>query len=374
MKKAGTIFIYLSLAVLILWLVPWLYNLATLETYSSPFTLYSPVIHDFTYLDRGDGRDFNFIDRQGGVHGDEVQPLFYSSVLVSKGTFPDSLNGRAITPEDADLHSTILTARPVEIVKKDVPVRLLMESVPVRLELQDSEEAMVFRKHGISIYRMEGNEFLKDKSEKLTADLSGLGFKFPVRLSAGNPSHRKAYDEGYLLTDSEDKLYHVKQVNGNILCEYFPQADGLSLKHLMITEFEDHKTLGFLVTGDGFLAVLFTDGKVVRTAVPYDPAKEHLMVVGDMFYQTIKIHDNEKERFYALDSEDFSMVDSMDRTYPIEDGVNLCKYIFPCRIHFTSSNDGFVKMRFKDFSWIGLAVDILVAGAIILVRRRRRRV
>ena len=43
MKKAGTIFICLSLAVLILWLVPWLYNLATLETYSSPFTLYSPV-------------------------------------------------------------------------------------------------------------------------------------------------------------------------------------------------------------------------------------------------------------------------------------------------------------------------------------------
>ena len=372
MKKAGTVFIYLSLAVLILWLVPWLYNLATLETYSSPFTLYSPVINDFTYLDRGEGKDFNFIDRKGQVHGDEVQPLFYASVLVSRGEFPDSLAGKPITKADADLHSSILTERPKDVAKKDVPVRLLMESVPVRLELQDPEEALVFKKKGISVYRMEGKELLKEKSDKLTSDLRELGFTFPVKLAAGNPSHRKDYDEGYLLTDSADKLFHLKQTDGKIECEYFPEADGLAVKWLTITEFKDKATLGMMVSSDNTLSVLYPDGKVTRTAVKYDPFKESFMLVGDMFFQTVKVYDNDIEHFYALKTDDFSLVDKMDRTYPFEDEVNLCKYIFPCRINFTSSLDGYVKMRFKDFSWIGLLVDILAISAVYAIKRRKK--
>ena len=372
MKKAGTVFIYLSLAVLILWLVPWLYNLATLETYSSPFTLYSPVINDFTYLDRGEGKDFNFIDRKGQVHGDEVQPLFYASVLVSRGEFPDSLAGKPITKADADLHSSILTERPKDVAKKDVPVRLLMESVPVRLELQDPEEALVFRRKGISVYRMEGKSLLKEKSDKLTSDLGDLGFTFPVKLAAGNPSHRKDYDEGYLLTDSADKLFHLRQVDGKIECEYFPEADGLAVKWLTITEFKDKATLGMMVSSDNTLSVLYPDGKVTRTAVKYDPFKESFMLVGDMFFQTVKVYDNDIEHFYALKTDDFSLVDKMDRTYPFEDEVNLCKYIFPCRINFTSSLDGYVKMRFKDFSWIGLLVDILAISAVYAIKRRKK--
>ena len=129
----------MSLALLVLWLVPWVYRIVTLESYSTPFTLYSCVVHDFTSLDRSDARNFRFIDRKGNVYGDEVQPLFYHSILASKGAFPDSLEGIPVTEEMVEHNSVILSAEPKEFNVKKAPVYLLMESVPVRLELHDPD-------------------------------------------------------------------------------------------------------------------------------------------------------------------------------------------------------------------------------------------
>ena len=372
MKKIGKIFIGLSLALLVLWLVPWVYRIVTLESYSTPFTLYSCVVHDFTSLDRSDARNFRFIDRKGNVYGDEVQPLFYHSILASKGAFPDSLEGIPVTEEMVEHNSVILSAEPKEFNVKKAPVYLLMESVPVRLELHDPEDAFVVRKNGLAVYRMADNTLLEEKTGRFNAALSAEGFRFPAHLVAGKPSHHKEYDEGYLLTDAEGKLFHLKQVDGEPAVRHFPAADSLDLRQILITEFTNRATLGYLVDRDNRLHMLRPDGTVIPTEVRYDPAREDLLVVGDLFYYTVKTSDADGEHFFALRSDDFSLVDRMDRPYDFEEEVNLCKYVFPCRLSFTSSDHGWVKPRFSDFSWIGLVVDLLVAVFIIAWRWRRK--
>lgn len=374
MKTAGRIFLGLSAAVLILWLVPWLYNLATLKSYSPPFTLYSPVVHDFTYLDREEGakKSLRFIDREGNVYGDEVQPFFYASLLHSRGEFPDSLDGRAITYKEAEDNSLVMTSRPREVAKRNPPVYLLMESVPVRMELQDPEDALVIRKDGIKVWNMASNKMLEDKTADLASQLSSCGFVHPAKLLAGNPSHRKEYDEGYLVTDSKDQLFQVKQVDGKMTARSFPQASGLGIKHLIITEFKNHATLGYLIDGDDRMHMLRPDGSVVATDVIFDPVKDNLLVVGDLFHYTVKVSDDDGEKFYALDSSDFSTVDSMDRAYPLEDEVNLCEFIFPCRIRFVSSDDGYVKPRIQDLSLKGLLADLIILAGIILTIRKKK--
>lgn len=374
MKTAGRIFIGFSAAVLILWLVPWLYNLATLKSYSPPFTLYSPVIHDFTYLDREEGakNSLRFIDRKGNVHGDEVQPFFYASLLHSRGEFPDSLDGRAITYKEAEDNSLVMTSRPREVARRNAPVYLLMESVPVRMELQDPEDALVIRKDGIKVWNMASNKMLEDKTAGLASQLSANGFVHPAKLLAGNPSHRKEYDEGYLVTDSKDQLFQIKQVDGKMTARSFPQASGLGIKQLFITEYTNHATLGYLIDKDDRMHMLRPDGSVVATDVIFDPVKDNLLVVGDLFNYTVKVSDNDGEKFYALNSSDFSLVDSMERTYPTDDEVNLCEYIFPCRIRFVSSNDGYVKPRLQDFSLKGLLADLVIILVIIVLKRRKK--
>ncbi|MBP3203343.1 MAG: DUF4857 domain-containing protein [Bacteroidales bacterium] len=339
MKTIGKIFLSLSLALLFCWVAPWLYRLITLKAYATPFTLYSCTLHDFTSLDRSDEREFRFIDRSGGVHGDEAQPMFYASILASRGALPDSIEGRKISLEEIDYHSVIASSDPKDVNRTVPPVYLLMESVPERLELKDPEDAMVSRKSGIDIYDMATNTLRADKTAALNAALKARGFVFPARLFAGKPSHRKEYDEGYLVTDAEGKLFQLKQVNDSVTVRHFPAADGIGIDFLMITEFENHATLGYLTGADGCLQFLCPDGRIINTTVPFNPRKEDLLIVGDMFYYTVKVSDDKGERFWALRSSDFAPVDSMSRAYPHQRNLP--------GISFTSSTDSRVKLRLQ---------------------------
>jgi len=372
MKTAAKIFLYISLALVAVWILPWAWRIATLKSYSTPFTLYSCVIHDFTSLDRTDNNELTFIDRNGNVHSDEVQPLFYGRVLNNKGMLPDTLNGRPVTLALIDSMNVTFSARPSDFNKKDIPVCLFMESVPVRMELQDPEDAFVIRKDGIVLYDITQNTLEEEKTKAFSNALASEGFVFPVVKYSGNPSHHKSYDEGYLLIDSAGNLFQMKQVDGEPFARRFTQADGINVKYVCITELSSKAILGWFTDDSDNMYFLHPNGQVVRTEVKYNPSKESLLGVGDLFYYTIKTSDDDGEHFYALDADDFSLVDTMDRPYEFEDEFNLCEYIFPCRLYFTSSKEEWVRPHFTDFSWIGLIVDLIAAGFVIFLRRRHK--
>lgn len=97
--------------------------------------------------------------------------------------------------------------------------------------------------------------------------------------------------------------------------------------------------MGYLVDADSRLHMLVPDGRVLPTGVTYVPEKEDLLVVGDLFYYTVKTSDDKGEHFWALRSSDFSPVASYERAYP--SGRSLPG------LRFTSSLDNWVKPRFK---------------------------
>ena len=337
MKRLGQIFIIASAAVLLFWALPWLVNLITVKPYGTPFTLYSCTVHDFTMLDKSEGHAFRFLDTKGNVYGDEAQPMFYASILASRGELPDTIEGRPITLAEIERNAVIISSDPQDVNRPAAPVYLLMESVPERLELKDPEDAMVSRKNSIDIYCMDENRLLEDKTAQLNDALKEQGFAYPAKVFAGNPSDRKDHDEGYLVADSEDKIYQIKQVNGTMEVRHLQQADGLHTKWMLITEFENRATLGWLVSAENRLSILREDGSVVPTEVIFDPGSEDMLAVGDLFYYTIKTSTEEGEHFYALRSDDFSLVDTMDRPYPKEWSIP--------GISFTSGTDASVRPR-----------------------------
>ena len=372
MKKIGSVYIWCSLAAVILWIVPWILGIIGAKPTGTPFTLYSCVLHDFTYLDN-EGGDIKFIDRKGEAHGDEVQPMFYASILFGNGTMPDSLGGRAITREAIDYDRFTLMERPAYVNRKAPKAYLLMESVPLRMELQDPEYGMVFRKDGLHVYKMNGKEYDEGKSRDFTDRLSALGFQFPCDLVSGNPSHRKEYDEGYLLTDREGHLFHMKMVGGKADVQRLSCTDSLDIKYVTILENTNRTAIGYVVDKNDKFYVVRSDNVLVPTEVKWDPAKESLLIVGDMFYHTVKVSDSEGERFYALRTGDYSLEDTMYRPLKEDDRHKVSGYLFPLRLTFTSSLDGYVRPRIESFSWIGLVVDLLVAGAAVLVVRSRKK-
>ena len=370
MKTVGKVFIWASLALLAVWIIPWICGIIVAKPVSSPFTLYSCVIHDFTEMDRSVESELRFVDRKGNAYGEEIHPAFYQSLLFSQGNLPDSVEGRPVTRDELKLHNYNLTERPALVNRLPAKACLLMESVPLHLELQDPAFGMVFRKDGLHIFRLEDNAPDAALSAAFTQALSAEGFSFPAALTAGNPTHRKEFDEGYLLTDAEGRLFQLKMVDGAPEVRHFAAADGMSLRYISIIEVSDHAILGYLVDTADRLHFLRPDGSVVDTGVDWNPLKEQLFVLGDMFYHTVKVSDARGTRFYALRSDDYSLVDTMVRDNPAPP-VNFSRYFLPCRLSFVSSSDGFVRPRFRDFSWIGLLV-CLFAGAVLWGFFRRR--
>jgi len=345
MKTPGKIFIWISAALLILWMFPRIVRLASMETFSTPFTLYSPIVDCFAW--RADTADkFALEDEKGNIYrgkdSDTILPLFYYTDLAVRGMLPDTIKGKKITVDEIKKNRVIEMCRPSDINKPQRAVYPLMESIPQREgELEDPGFALICRKDGFHIVDMSTNK----EDETLTSDLRQKteGFSHPAVLAAGNPSHHKSYDEGYLVTDSSGNLWHIKLAGGKMVAENFG-AKG-SLRHMMITENDNHQTLGFLFGEDGTLSMLLPDGSVVPTEVKCNPMKESFMVVGDIVNYTVKVSDNSGEKFYALSTDDFSLISTMERSYPSE--KNFWDYITPLRLIFTTASDQYVFPRFR---------------------------
>ena len=186
---------------------------------------------------------------------------------------------------------------------------------------------------------MKTNTIDADKSQLFTEAMVKKGFKFPARRLAGNPTTRKEYDEGYLILDNEGKLFHLKQTKGRPYVRAISLPEGLNAKYLFITEFKDHKTLGFLTDMDNNFYVLNNKTyDVIKTGVPsFNPEEDALSIFGNMFDWTVCVKTADADKYYALDADDYSLIKSI--SFPRKsNGMS--------GLHFTSSQDKYVKPRF----------------------------
>lgn len=376
MKKTGNIYLSVIVALLAIWLVPRLYYIITAESYSTPFTLYSCTVDDFVSLTDKSGKDFVFTDTQGHEYGDSVLPFFYYRVLSSRNNVPEIINGEQFTGEEIERNNIIFSSTPRDVNAEGPNVYMLMESNPPRLELEDAEYAMVARKNGFKVIEMATNKCATGLEEALNAALDSVGFKFPADIVSGNPSTRKSYDEGYMLTDTDGRLYHLKLVDGKPWVESIG-TDGLDIRHIFITENDNKASLAYIFDSENRFYVLDSLRRILRTDVIADVAKQEVLLVGDVFNYTIRVSDTDGEDFWALETAGLKTLKTMRRDYPEPDSFDLPKYILPARLVLNSPLDMNIKPRLVDFSWIGLCIDTailaIVYTSIRTFRRRRKK-
>jgi len=197
---------------------------------------------------------------------------------------------------------------------------------------------------------MATNSIEPAKSALFTEALTKKGFHFPAVEITGNPTTRKEYDEGYVLLDANRQLFHLKQMKGRPYVRAVDVPHGVELKHLFITEFKSRKTLALLTDKNHSLYVLTTPYEIKKVAVPsFDPEKETLSIIGNLFDWTLRITSLEEDNYFAVRADDFSLIKTM-KNPAVEETLaqKIGDYIFPVRISFTSNFDNFVKPRFND--------------------------
>jgi len=379
MSKTYKIIYYILLTAILAWLLPWLYNLATLKRERTPFALYSEIIEDFAMINVNQNeKDLRYTDRKGNFYTemqfDSILPMFYYRQLVTDNRLPDTVQGVPITAPKIRRENFIFRSRPADINVHNPKLYPLLESRSKRVDLTMPDDVFRLTKNGIEFIDMESNRVNREKSALFQFVFRQKKVAFPIQTIAGNPTNRKEYDEGYLFTDNEGKLFHLKRMQGRPFLRPIPIDAEIDIAQIWVTEFSNRKYFGFLTdVNNNFYALTAPDYKLKKVEIPpFNPKKENMTIFGNMFTWTVVQTDKTDEILTAIDAKTFTAIDSMAFSSPEKDKTGLASYLFPLQLSFTSTKDKFFYPRLKEFSYRALALNLVLLVVYIVLFRKTK--
>ena len=362
--------IIVSAMMMVSWLLPAFYELVLPRTDKTPFLVYSCLDSTFIKMEVRD-KQVHYIDFRGREfsksEADSLLPLFAFRQLVAEERLPDSLFGVALTPKLIQQNSFHFKTSPKQLNKPAVGLYTLLESASGRVDLVLPPDVFRLTDEGLEFVDCETNTVNRAKSLSFSRELTKHGFVFPVQLIWGNSTTRKSYDNGFLLTDSNDRLFQLKMVKGAPWVREIMTPNTCSWKQLFTLEPDNRAIIGLAVSQDNRLFAVRSDGRTAPigeqtspslvpctlspctsspSLVPctlspctltYDPQDMQITITGDLFHWTITLYTASDTRYYAVDARTFEPVACAiipDPEQPLSQRLE--RYLFPLRLRFSS--------------------------------------
>ena len=362
MKNLKYVIIALGLVVLA-WVLPSLYELMVPRTDKTPFVVYSCLDSTFIKMEVIN-KQVHYIDFRGQefskAEADSLLPLFAFRQLVAEGRLPDSLYGVALSPKLIQQNSFHFKTSPKQLNKPAVGLYTMLESASGRVDLQLPPDVFRLTDDGLEFIDCETNTVNKAKSLSFSRELIKHGFTFPVRLIWGNGTTRKDYDNGFLLTDQNERLFQLKMVKGTpFVREINTSVDMSSSRDLDISSFiqlftlepANRQLIGLVVSDDYRLFAVRSNGQIAQVGkineqspitnnlspLLYDPQSMQIVITGDLFHWTITEYTATDSRYYAVDANTFEQVACAiipDPERPLAQRIE--RILLPVRLRFTS--------------------------------------
>lgn len=366
-------YLILALAlILAAWLLPALYELLSPRTDKTPFVLYSCLDSTFIRFETH-GKQIRYVNSRGEqftkAETDSLLPLFSFRQLVAEGRLPDSLFGVALTPKLIQQNTFHFKTSPKQLNKPAVGLYTMLESASGRVDLTLPSDVFRLTEDGLEFIDCETNSVNRAKSLSFSRELTKHGFTFPVHLIWGNGTTRKDYDNGFLLTDANDRLFQLKMVKGTPWVREIANSQELTANsrftNVFVIEPANRALIGLVVDENHRLyavrsnATLAPIGQqtspslVPCTSVPrtltYDPQEMQITIVGDLFHWTITEYTATDSRYYAVDANTFELVASEiipDPERPL--AQRLERILLPIRLRFTSWRTQLIRPNIND--------------------------
>ena len=333
-------YIIIALAIIVLaWLLPALYELVSPRTDKMPLVVYSCLDSTFIRFENVN-KQVHYIDFRGQeftkAQADSLLPLFSFRQLVAEGRLPDSLYGVALTPKLIQQNTFHFKTSPKQLNKPAVGLYTLLESASGRVDLQLPPDVFRLTSDGLEFIDCETNKVNKAKSLSFSRELTKHGFTFPVQLIWGNGTTRKDYDNGFLLTDANSRLYQLKMVKGTPWVREIKAED--KWIQLFTVEPANRQLIGLVVNTDNQLFVVRSDGTIAHVGIDeYNPQTMQITIVGDLLHWTITEYTATDSRYYAVDAQTFEQVAKAivpDPQRPLSQRIE--RWLLPVRLRFTS--------------------------------------
>lgn len=348
--------------------LPELYWLAFEKPIHAPFVMYSCIDHDFMIqrYDKGLIR----MDNKGKQYTrDEFElklPLFFIRQLLISGAMPDTINGIAMDVHDINKARSFFRFRARAMIAPDPGLYPLFESESGRANLEMPEDFFRINRR-MEFINAKENKVCEEKSRMFTAVLQKAGFDFPAKKIAGIPTTRKTCDEGYLVIDKKDQLFHIKMVEARPYVKKVEVPLSLKFKHIACVDLKDKKYYSYLVSTDNEIYIL-TQGEYELIKLPIEgfiAEKEELRIYGNLFYYTIISRGENFIKVTVLDDE-YNKIDEYNETWTkrserIEGKV--FGYIYPAQVSMADNESSFTNFYFertKGYNWLFLNVLLII--------------
>lgn len=377
-KISRYILVFTAILVLAIGL-PKLYWMAFEKPVKKPFIQYSCVNHDFMIY-RSNDKTWN--DTRGNQYTrDEYEqklPLLFLKQLLSSGTMPDSLNGVALDIPSVSREKSFFRLKPDEIDAPPAPLFPLFESQSGRamFDWPDDFFRITWR---IEFIEASTNRILEEKSQLFSAALYHYGFIFPAKIISGISTPRKSCDEGYLIVDSKDQLFHLKMIKGKPYVKKINIPEGLKFNHISCVDFKNKAFYAYLFSDKNEIYILTqNDYRLIKWPVDgYDPSDCELKIYGDFFNYTAVIEADNQVKVVALDKQ-YKLVDSYTEKWPVKEDLTEGKifgFLFPAQLSMTSDNSKFIRFYItptKGLNWIFLNLLLVAIQFIGLTRGKQK--
>ncbi len=347
--------------IMLTWLLPALYELLSPRTDKTPFVLYSCLDSTFIRFETH-GKQIRYVNSRGEqftkAQTDSLLPLFSFRQLVAEGRLPDSLFGVALTPKLIQQNTFHFKTSPKQLNKPAVGLYTMLESASGRVDLTLPSDVFRLTEDGLEFIDCETNTINRAKSLSFSRELTKHGFTFPVHLIWENGTTRKDYDNGFLLTDANDRLFQLKMVKGTPFVREIDRTNANAgsntrFTNVFVIEPANRALIGLVVDENHRLyavrsnATLAPIGKL--NDLLYSPQEMQITIVGDLFHWTITEYTATDSRYYAVDANTFELVASEiipDPERPL--AQRLERILLPIRLRFTSWRTQLIRPNIND--------------------------
>lgn len=371
-------FLLVFIAILTLAIIlPKLYWMAFEKPVRKPFILYSCINDDFM-IHRISEKTWE--DTKGNQFTREEYekklPLMFEKQLITSGSWPDSIKGMALDMRTISKAKSFFRLKASEIDAPFPELYPLFESQSGRtkIDLPDDFFRITWR---IDFIEAATNKVLEEKSQLFSAALYQNGFSFPAKKISGLATPRKSIDEGYLIIDSKDQLFHLKMIKGFPYVKEVHVPEDLKFRHISCVDFKNKEFYAYLFSDKNEIYILTQDDyKLIKWPVDgFDASNCDLKIFGDLFNYTVIIEAEDHIKAIAL-SPDYQVVNTYTETWKLKEDQTEGKIfasLFPAQLSMTSDNSKFIRFYFtpsKGLNWIFLNLLLMAFHFIWLYRRK----
>ena len=360
--------------------LPKLYWMAFAKPIRAPYVIYSCIDNDFVIMRSGNGVKRTNIKGEEFTRAEYEQklPLLFVRQLMLNKTMPDSINGVEMDLHEITINRSTFRVRPKEVNAPLPTLFPLFESQSGRANLSMPDD--FFR----ITWRMEfidaaTNKINEQKSRMFSALLYKRGFQFPATTIEGIPTTRKSCDEGYLVIDSANQLFHIKMIKSKPYVKKIDTPNNLTFKTIRCVDFKNKRYYAYLFSTDNHIYILTQyDYQLIKFPIEnLNPQVAEIKIYSDLFnFNVIAITDGQI-RVTAL-NHDYQKVDEYTETWPVRNQRTegkIAQFLFPAQITLTNKTSGFVKFFLapaKSFNWLFISLLLTVIQFILIKRRGQK--